>query len=133
MLNSKFVATVNTFSGSTERPAKQDRNGKDPIILSVISGKAPNRTVLSGTVAERAGLEVGKTYLIQVRETEANEYGRQFRFEKIGEPSMLDVLDMEDRLGEPTIIDVSTKSNVDTNTGEVVDEEVAEEYDQKRS
>ena len=113
MLNEKIAVTVKTFQGNA------DKNGMEPVYLNVLAGKCPNRNVLSGTIAEREGLEVGKSYLMQVREIEANEYGRQFTFSKIGELSALDVLDIEARLSSPVIIDVSIDEDVDTDTGEI--------------
>lgn len=102
----KALVKVNHFtSGSL------DRNGKQPVILSIIAGKSPNRNVLSGTVAENAGFEVGKTYLASVREVEPNEYGRQFVWEKLGEPSTLEIIEVSDKLGEPQVFDVGVKAN----------------------
>ena len=66
--NEMIVVAVTPFSG-TDTP---DKNGSDPVMLQLIAGKMPNRNVLSGTVASRAGIQVGKSYLMNVRE---NGYG----------------------------------------------------------
>lgn len=101
--NSLVIVTVNYFTNGA-----LDKNGKQPVILTVVAGKAPNRTVLSGTVAESAGFEVGKSYLANCRETAPDEqYGRQFRWTKISEATVMDVIEGTKMLGEPQIFDVS--------------------------
>ena len=76
MFNSIVVASVSQLRiGTTLKSGKTvsaDSNGKAPYILNVVAGKFPNRNILSGTVAEGDSLklESGKTYLLQVRETE---------------------------------------------------------------
>lgn len=103
MYTSLCLVTVNYFtSGSL------DKNGKQPIILTVIAGKAPNRTVLSGTVAETAGFEPGKSYLASCRETDPDPtYGRQFRWTKVSEASVLDVIAGVSSLGNAQVFDVN--------------------------
>jgi len=126
MFKSKMVATVNEFQGSTANPAKADKNGLMPVIFDVLAGSCPSKIVLSGTIAERSGFEVGKIYAIQVRERTADEYGRQFSYNKIGEVSALDALNVESILGAPIIVDVSKDS---TGVNESVEKtEKAEEY-----
>ena len=68
--------------------------------------------VLSGTVAERLGVETGKAYLIQCREVESDpKYGRQFRHTKFGEN--ITALDLATKdfssLGDAGVIDVSER------------------------
>lgn len=105
MFNSNVLVKVNTFNSG-----RTDINGKDPVILQPIAGKSPNRMVLAGTIAETAGFEVGKTYLANVRETESNEYGRQFRWSVIAEAAGFnDILDAQERLGSPVVFDVDAK------------------------
>ena len=100
----KVVVSVKIFTGKT---ATADVNGLEPIYLKVIGGKSPNRTILSGTVADNEGFEVGKTYLAQVSEDEVHEvHGRQFIWTKIVEMSAMDVLDAENRVGAPVMFDV---------------------------
>lgn len=95
--------SVNHFNNG-----EPDKNGKDPVILNVLAGKAPNRTVLSGTVAENAGFKVGNSYLAQCRETEMDEqYGRQFIWNSIKELSVMDILESKKNLGAATIFDAA--------------------------
>jgi len=90
-----------------------DKNGKSPVLLYVLGGKCPNRNVLSGTFAENEGFEIGKSYLVQVTEREEDPtYGRQFQFTKIGELNTLDLIGIADKLGEPTMIDVTVKAEI---------------------
>lgn len=82
MFNEMIVVAVTPFSGSTST----DKNGKAPVMLQCIAGKMPNRNVMSGTVAERAGIEIGKTYLMQVREQGYDKvFGPDYTFIKIKE------------------------------------------------
>ena len=102
MFTGIVLASVNEFTNGA-----LDKNGKQPVILNIVAGKSPNRNVLSGTVAERAGFEVGKTYLASVREVEANEYGRQFVWNKLSEATVIDIIKGQKELGNAQIFDVS--------------------------
>ena len=71
-----------------QRPATADKNGNMPVYFEIFNkGTLPERArVISGTVAERAGLEVGKVYLLKVEKTGHDEkYGDQFRHSVAGE------------------------------------------------
>lgn len=114
--NSIFVATARPFNGSTDNPAEADKNGKMPVILNVVAGKAPNARVLSGTVAERAGFAIGKSYLVSSTEgTPDPEYGRRFTFDAVKELDAMEILAGADKLGEAHIVEVveSTTSTAD--------------------
>jgi hypothetical protein len=102
MLNTMIVAAVTNFSGTTT----PDKNGAVPVMLQCIAGTMPNRNVLSGTVAQRAGFDVGRTYLVNVRETGYDEvFGPDFTFVKIMElKSGLDIVQASKELGTPTIL-----------------------------
>jgi hypothetical protein len=77
MFNSVIIASVAIYSQGA-----LDKNGKQPVILNVCAGKCPNRTILSGTIAENLGIEVGKTYVLGVRETAPDAtYGRRFVYD----------------------------------------------------
>lgn len=77
MFNEMIVVSVTPFSGTTT----PDKNGKMPVMLQCIAGRMPNRNVLSGTVAERAGFEVGRTYVAQVRQRGTDSvFGEDFTF-----------------------------------------------------
>ena len=101
-----FVASVKLFNGSAERPAEEDKNGAMPVILDVVAGKCPNKRVLSGTVAERAGMESGKAYLMKAEEIDSDEYGRQFRYSAIKELSLSELLEALSHFGAPKLIEV---------------------------
>ena len=121
MFNSLVLATVSTFNG------KVDKNGKTPIILNVLAGKCPNRNVISGTIAERMNLKVGKSYLFQVREVEADEqYGRQFVYIVTGEATIMDILTGSTTLGQPEIFSVDTPKQSTPETPKTI-EQVAED------
>lgn len=102
MLNNMIVASVTGFSGTTT----PDKNGNSPVMLQCIAGQMPNRNVLAGTVAQRAGIEVGKTYLVNVRETGYDDvFGPDYTFIKIMElKSGLDIVQAARELGEPRIL-----------------------------
>lgn len=101
-----FVATIKPFTGSNIRPASEDKNHLFPIILDVVAGTCPNKRVLAGTVAMRAGMHEGKTYLCKFEEIEATEYGRQFRFSVVVELTTLEILESIKTLGMPNIVEV---------------------------
>lgn len=100
-----IVVSVTPFSG-TSTP---DKNNKFPVMLQCIAGKMPNRNVLSGTVAERTGIEIGRTYLMQVREVGTDKlFGQDFNFVKIRElMTGEDIARTAKELGKPEIILIS--------------------------
>lgn len=102
MLNTMIVAAITNFSGTTT----PDKNGNTPVMLQCIAGVMPNRNVLSGTVAQRAGLDVGKTYLVNVRETGFDDlFGPDYTFIKIMElTSGLDIVRAAKELGDARIM-----------------------------
>src|ERR1044072_259043 len=101
MLTTMIVAAVTNFSGTTTT----DKNGENPMMLQCIAGQMPNRNVLSGTVGRRAGFEVGKTYLVNVRETGYDDiFGPYFTWIKVMElTSGLDIVRAVKELGDPRI------------------------------
>ena len=108
-LNTMFIATVAAYTGSIEEPSSPDKHGKMPVILSVIAGQSPNKRILSGTVAERNGLVVGKAYLVQATEDEPDAvYGRQFNFTAVKEASLMEVVEAGKLLGPAALLDVTT-------------------------
>lgn len=101
MFNELIVVNVTPFSGSTTT----DKNGEPSVMLQCIAGVMPNRNVLSGTVAKRAGFEIGKTYLVQCREIGTDlVYGKQFNFLKLGEVNSLEVVSLQKQLGKANIL-----------------------------
>lgn len=93
------IASISAFRGDN------DKNGKAPIFMNILGGKAPNKALVwSGTIAENVGLELGKTYLIQIRETDGTEeYGRGFNISKVAEMSALEVLQAEKLVGKAEV------------------------------
>jgi len=122
MFNSIVLVSVNQFSQGS-----LDKNGNVPVILNVVAGSAPNRNVISGTVAERAGFEVGKTYLASVREVEANEYGRQFVWNKLSEATVLDIIKGQKELGTAKIINVNAGVSMEADPEAAARRELASE------
>lgn len=106
--NAIIIASVNKFNQGTT-----DKNGKEPVMLNVLAGKCPNRNVISGTIAESLGIEVGKTYMFQVREGKTDsQYGRQFVYNKLGEMDLLSILDAQGKLGAAQVFDVTENADV---------------------
>lgn len=88
MFNSLIIASVGNYT-----KGKADKNGCEPVILKVVAGKCPNRTILAGTVAEMLDIVPGKTYLFSVNEKEEDPtYGRQFSFTKLKEVDALEIV-----------------------------------------
>lgn len=103
--NGMIVASVNAFT-----KGEADKNGKNPVILNVIAGKCPNRNVLSGTVAENIGIELGKTYLMSVREGEPDAtYGRQFVYSKLSELKGVEIIQTAKEVGPSSVFDVAAE------------------------
>ncbi len=88
-----FVLKVNAFQGSNARPATADKNGLMPVFLESLNGEIPERArVISGTVAERAGFQVGKVYLTKVTFTGTDaQYGDRYAHSTVGEIAVLDI------------------------------------------
>lgn len=102
MFTGLCAAAVSAFA-----KGNADVNGLMPVILIPVAGKMPNRNVLSGTIASNMGIEVGKTYLFQVRETEPDpEFGRRFVFTKLHEMSAMDIVETTAKLGQGVIFSV---------------------------
>jgi hypothetical protein len=96
----------------TREGTEADKNGHYPVILQVFAGKAPNRIVISGTVAINGGLIPGKSYIAQCREQEYNEeYGRQFIWTALSEMSVMDILTAPKALGKPFVFSADEDNN----------------------
>ena len=89
-----------------------DSNGFAPVFLTVLAGKCPNRQMISGTIANNLGIQPNKTYVLQVREVEANEYGRQFIFEAPSELNVMERISAIKMLGNAIIINVNEGEHV---------------------
>lgn len=107
--NEIIVGTITKYSGTTDT----DKNGEEPIMIQCVAGKMPNRNTLSGTVGKRAGFEIGKTYLINVRKSgEDEQFGEDFTWLKMQEiTSPLDVIKAKQELGEAQIITIERPEN----------------------
>jgi hypothetical protein len=125
MFNERIVVTVTPFSGTTTK----DKNGNDSVMLQCIAGRMPNRNVLSGTVADRAGLKVDRTYLVQCREIGYDkEFGKQFNFIKIKELTTgKDITETCSMLGDPEIVNIPRPEGFDnayTRKGDAVEGQI---------
>ena len=58
-----YFAIVNP---SVFQSGDEDTNGRKPLILDPIYGTVPFRRIINGTIADRAGLEAGKTYMVKI-------------------------------------------------------------------
>jgi len=106
-MSNLFLANVNTYVKKGGE-ISTDKNGKEAVILNVISGKCPVNRVIAGTVAERLGIETGNTYTFNWKEEESNEWGRQFSFECLGKASFLDLMmaQKQGMLEKPQLLEV---------------------------
>jgi hypothetical protein len=108
---SLIVGTVTEYSG-TDTP---DKNGEYPVMIQCMAGRMPNRNVIAGTVAKRQGLEVGHTYIIQVRKQGKDlVFGDQFtwlRVMEIKDPVAL--LNACEKLGPPEIMIIDRPAGFD--------------------
>lgn len=113
MFNEMIVVAVTPFSG-TSTP---DKNGENPVMLQCIAGRMPNRNVMSGTVAKRTGIEIGKTYLMNVREQGIDQqFGQDFTFVKIKELlNGTDIIQASKELGEAIILEIKRPEGFEDN------------------
>ena len=102
---SLVLVNATTFNGNA------DKHGEAPILLNVLAGKAPNRNIISGTVAIKNGFEIGKMYIVQITEgKESPQYGRQFNHNKISEVKVTEMVDIMKGFGAAIIFDVTGTS-----------------------
>ena len=107
--SSLIIAKVNPFT-----QGNPDKNGKSPVILTIVAGKCPNRHVISGTVAESADMKVGKSYLMKVTEGKTDpEFGRRFNFTVLGEPTTMEIMQSVAVLGDGEIFQVGATKVAD--------------------
>lgn len=102
------VSETNTTSDNSPFRVS-DVDGLAPVILTCIAGTIPNRNVLSGTVANSAKMEAGKTYLVQCTEQAYDpQYGRRFNFVNMQEmSSALEIVKIQKELGKGRVLDVN--------------------------
>lgn len=111
-----FIATANELTvgnkfNKSGKVISVDKNGKAPFILSPVTGRCPNKLVISGTVAENSGIENGKSYLMKFREMPRDEqFGRQFSISKVKEVSAVEIVESAAILGSVTILDTVEES-----------------------
>lgn len=113
-----FVVKVNQFQGSADRPATTDKNGFAPVILSSHNGTLPERSrVISGTVAQRAGLQVGKNYAVKVTETHVDPvYGPQYQIDVVGEVTTLELIT---NVFKPGVVQKTTTDDKKANAAKI--------------
>lgn len=104
------IALVTVTSWNNETP---DKNGEMPVLLKTIAGKSINKSILAGTLAKKSGFECNKSYIVQISEKEANEYGRQFNFTNLGEVSGIEILKAAKELGNPVVMKVTEDETKD--------------------
>lgn len=117
LLSFVSLISVSKFSGSANNPASPDSNGKSPVMINFLAGKAINHNVISGTVAENQGFIPGSSYLAKVQELpldltilkkDGTPVGRRFSYTRILEvESALEIPSLVAALGNTVIEDVS--------------------------
>jgi hypothetical protein len=102
MFNELVLVNVTKFNGSNT----PDKNGLLPVMLQCIAGKMPNRNVLSGTMASENGFEIGKSYLVNIRECGFDiDFGTDFTFVNLKEvTTSSDIILSAKELGTAEII-----------------------------
>lgn len=105
--NSISAITVTSWNSG-----KTDKHGKQPKFLKPLAGTLPsiNKCVIAGTIAEKSSFELNKSYMVQVTESESNEYGRNFQFTNLGELSGLALLDVTQKLGTVILLEDSIEA-----------------------
>lgn len=111
-----FVVKVNQFQGRADRPATSDKNGFAPVILTAYNGIVPEKArVISGTVAHRAGLTVGKNYAVKITLARMDsQYGEQYQYDVVGELTTVETVTKLHEFGQGVV--QRAVSNDTTNT-----------------
>lgn len=102
-LNELVMVAVSAFQ---KEGSLTDTNGKTNVWLTPVAGKIPNQSmVLAGTVAEKALLTIGGTFLVNVVEGEEDpEYGRQFNVVNLGAVPFTELISVAKQLGKGTVV-----------------------------
>lgn len=92
---------------------KVDKNGKLPIMLTLLSGECPvahsshKGQLLSGTIAERLKIEAGKTFFLSITSEEDETYCATFQYSVLASNmSPLDIIKTQKELGSPRVVNV---------------------------
>jgi hypothetical protein len=85
-----YFVNVSLFGQGT----KLDKNGLSSVYLTSIHGAPiPERArVMSGTLAERSGLQLHHSYLMKIDESGTNEYGTNYSYLVLNELSVQDII-----------------------------------------
>lgn len=109
LFTSTAIVTVVSHNGSHVNPAKADKHGKMPVRLNALAGIVPYEgTVLSGTVAERAQLEVGNSYMVQFTEGTPNSYGRNTNVTRLAILKPMEIIQCVKEMGAPVTVKLNT-------------------------
>ena len=108
MLNEIIVVAVSPFN---KAGSEADKNGLMNVYLTPIAGKIPNQAmVVSGTVAQKAGLVVGTTLMVMISERASDPvYGRQFNHTVLGPVTPGEILGLRKELGAAIVVDTTTE------------------------
>lgn len=104
-----FVATVATYvkKGGV---LSSDVNGKNAVILNVISGQCPKKRVITGTIAENMGIAPGNTYVFSwTKEEDDPTFGVQYSFNLIGKPSLIELMEIANNTNPPKLFEEVSK------------------------
>ena len=119
-----FTVSVANYSGSKTKPATADSNGLMPVILpSIEGGQLPETArVVTGTVAQRAGLVAGKSYQISVsnggprtypdKATGEERTGTQWNYQVLHELSFKDLRDIQNEQSNSSAVKAPTNNVV---------------------
>lgn len=107
MLNEIIVVAVSPFN---KAGSEADKNGLMNVYLTPIAGKIPNQAmVVSGTVAQKAGLVVGTTLMVMISERASDPvYGRQFNHTVLGPVTPGEILGLRKELGAAIVLDTTS-------------------------
>lgn len=124
IINEIAVVKVSIYQGENAEP---DKNGEDPVYLSLLAGVMPNRNIISGTIAKREGMLAGGMYLVHVTEGKVDkEYGRQFSISRLEDlEGVKDLYEGLKALGKPTMVFIP-KAGVAVTEEEMNEEETEE-------
>lgn len=111
--NGVFVARVAHFKKAGH---ETDMNGNPNVVLEVVAGKAPqlNKRIIAGSIAMSAGMVFDDTIAVSFVEGEPDkDYGRQFKYTKIGRLTTIEALGSIAQFGMPEEVEVEEGRPID--------------------
>lgn len=119
-----FTVSAANYIGSKTKPATADKNQLMPIVIPTIEGGQLPETarILPGTIAQRAGIEAGKSYQLSVtnggprpyvdKQTGEEKVGTQWNYLVLHTLSFKDLRDIQNEQSNSSAVKAPTNNVV---------------------